>query len=320
MTALFRHNNPLALLLLAILSGLPLFQPALAHAEPAAEGFSLVHDVTLQLLNWMQPGQNKAGGLFSAAVLLLEALYLNKVVSDQKLLDKPGLIPAFSFLLLCSLSPLSLHPLSLLNNALIIIGIKMMIMTYKQNRPQQTLFLAGLLAGILASQHTVYLLFYCWLFIATLIMRPLSTREWLLSTAGFIMPFYWLVTGLYLGDHLNASALFPPIDFQWKLPVFPIKQWAVFSCIILLPLISLFRSGNQLGKMVIQVRKSYLITLVLYLAIILILLAQTGSISQHLTLLLVPSAILLAPFFTSFKRDHVPNLLIILLITLALLR
>jgi len=68
------------------------------------------------------------------------------------------------------------------------------------------------------------------------------------------------------------------------------------------------------------VRKSYLITMVLWLNCIIIIILHLNDAPYQVSLLLVPSAILLAPFFGSFKRDFIPNLLIILLIAAAWIR
>jgi len=319
-TSLFRHNNPLALILLAVLSGLPLFHPLLDMMPGEGSGFSLVYNQMLSFLTWMDPKSGIASGLISAAVLLVEALYLNKVVSDYKLIDKPGLLPALGFLLFSGLSPHSLRPFGLISNAILIIIFKLVIMSYKQLRPYQTLFLSGFLCGIMATFNTSYTLLYAWLFIATLIMRPLSARECLLSTTGFIMPFYFLIAGLYLTDQLHGRAILPAIKLQFPAPVFTLQEGLVWGCMIVLPLISLGVSGGQLGKMVIQVRKSYLISLVLFLTAVLVIVLHLKQPFFHFSLLLIPASLLLIPFFNSFKRDYIPNLLILGLLALALLR
>jgi hypothetical protein len=283
-------------------------------------GFSLVHDRLLSFLSWMDPKKGMASGLFSATVLLVEALYLNKVVSDNKLIDKPGLLPALGFLLFSGLSPYALRPLGLVCNALLIIIFRLMILSYKQPRPFQTLFLSGFLCGIMALLHTSYLLLYAWLVIATLIMRPLSAREWLLSSAGFITPFYFLLAGLYLTDQLMGHSVLPALPLTFSLPAFALQEGLAWTCMIILPLMSLAVSGGQLGKMVIQVRKSYFVTLVMFLLAVIVNILQLKQPFLHFSLLLIPSSLLFVPIFNSFKRDYVPNLLILGLLALALLR
>ena len=320
MTSLFRHNNPLALLLLAVLSGLPLLHPLSDLMPIEGSGFTIVHDRLLSFLSWMDPKNGVASGLFSAGLLMVEALYLNKVITDHKMIDKPGLLPALGFLLFSGLSPYSLSPLGLICNAILIIVFKLMIMSYKQVRPYQTIFLSGFLCGMMALLNTSYILFYFWLLVGSLIIRPLSVREWLLSSAGFIMPFYFLIAGLYLNDQLAGNAVLPALKLEFAVPTFKVHEGLVWGCMIFLPLMSLAISWAQLGKMVIQVRKSYLITLVMFLWAVLVLLLHLKQPFFHFSLLLIPSSLLFIPFFNSFKRDYIPNLLILGLLALALLR
>ena len=320
MTSLFRHNNPLALILLAVLAGLPLYHPSLGIAPSDGSGFSILHKKMISFLSWMDPSKGLPSGLLSAGLLLIEALFLNKVVNDHKLIDRPGLLPALGFLLISGLSPHSLQPFGLISNAILIIVLKLMIMSYKQIKPYQNLFLSGFLCGIMASLNTSYILLYLWLIIGALIIRPLSVREWILSTAGFIMPSYFLIAGLYLADQLAGRDLLPALKLQFSLQTLTLREWLVWGCMIFLPMISLAVSGGQLGKMVIQVRKSYLITLVMFLTAILVILLHLEQPFFHFSLLLIPSSLLFIPFLNSFKRDYIPNLLILGLLALALLR
>jgi hypothetical protein len=180
--------------------------------------------------------------------------------------------------------------------------------------------LIGFLSGLIASLNTSYLLIYLWCTIAILIMRPLSLREWLLLTAGFMLPFYFMVSGLYLFDQLDMRAVFPSFKFDFSIPKMSILQWISLAAFLALPLTGIIKAGDKLGKMVLQVRKSYLITMVLWLNCLLIILLHLNGALFQAGLLMVPSAIMFTPFFGSFRRDFIPNLLIILLIVVALIR
>jgi hypothetical protein len=318
-TYLFKHNNPLALILLAAIAGIPIFHhgPLATFSAPSSNSF--VFDKLLDLFSWMHPNKGFVSQLLASILIFTEALYLNKVISDHKLMEKPGYLPALSFLLLNGLIPDALMPSTILVNAILIITFKLMVVSYKQNRSFNILIFIGFLSGFIASLNTSYLLLYLWATIAILIMRPLSLREWLVLTAGFILPFYFLFAGLYLADKLSFYSIFPSLSIKFILPDLTIFSWISISCLVLLPVIGLFKAGDKLGKMVLQVRKSYLISMVLWLNCVLILLLHINSFHQQAGLLLVPSAIMFAPFFGSFKREYFPNLIIVLLIAAALI-
>jgi hypothetical protein len=153
-----------------------------------------------------------------------------------------------------------------------------------------------------------------------MIMRPASIREWLLSSVGFIMPFYFIFSGMYLLDKLNVSMVFPSVSMDFKLPSQSPLAWTKTSLFLLLPWIGLFSYNIQIGKMMIQARKAYLIMLILLLASLVIWVFSIKDISTTLTLMLVPSALLFSPLFLSFKRNFIPNLILLALIILSLLR
>jgi hypothetical protein len=319
-TYLFKHTNPLALILLAILAGLPMINPWSIDPTTSSQGYSMVYDWTMGIFNWMHPDKGIVSQLLGSLIILVEALSLNKIVSDHKLMEKPGYLPALSFILLNALIPNTMLPSNIIINALLILIFNLLVISYKQNRSFNILLLIGFLSGFIASLNTSYLLLYLWSTIAILIMRPLSIREWLLLTAGFVLPFYFMLSGLYLFDQLDMGAVFPSFKFDFRIPKMSILQWISLSVFLALPLIGIIKAGDKLGKMVLQVRKSYLITMVLWLNCLLIILVHLNGGQFQSSLLLVPSAIMFAPFFGSFKRDFIPNLLIILLIVTALIR
>lgn len=320
MTYLFRHTNPLSLILLAILAGLPLFNPWSISPISTPQGYSLVFDWLMRFFGWMHPEKGIASQLLIVLAIFVESLFLNKVVSDHKLMEKPGYLPALSFILLNGLMPNAMLPSAIIVNALLILTFKLMVASYKQNRSFNILLLIGFLSGFIASLNTSYLLIYLWSSIAVLIMRPLSLREWLLITAGFVLPFYFLASGLYLFDQLDMSKVFPSYKLHFSIPRMSILKGIALISFLALPLIGLAKAGDKLGKMVLQVRKSYLITIILWLNCAVIIVLHLHGALFHTSLFLVPSAILLAPFFGTFKRDFIPNLLIILMITAVLIR
>lgn len=320
MIYLFKHTNPLALILLAAFAGLPLFNPWSIAPSSTPQGYGLVFDGLSGIFGWIHPDKGIASQILAVLLILVESLFLNKVVSDHKLMEKPGYLPALSFILLNGLIPNGMLPYAIIINALFILIFKLMVISYKQNRSFNVLLLIGFLSGFIASLNTSYLLIYLWSTIALLIMRPISLREWLLLTAGFVLPFYFLVSGLYLFDHLKMSMVFPTFKAGFSIPKMSILKWISIIFFLALPIISLTKAGDKLGKMVLQVRKSYLITMVLWLNCIIIIILHLNDAPYQVSLLLVPSAILLAPFFGSFKRDFIPNLLIILLIAAACIR
>ncbi len=153
-----------------------------------------------------------------------------------------------------------------------------------------------------------------------MIMRPASIREWLISSLGFLLPFYFLASGLYLADRLDPSKIFPAFALTFKLPSHQPLEWIKTILFVALPWIGIVSFNKQIGKMMIQNRKAYLVMMLLNLAVFLICMLSLTDLSTTIPLLLVPSTLLFAPFFLAFKRNFIPNLLLLTLILLSLIR
>lgn len=320
MTGIFKHNNPLALLLLALLAFLPEMTSGVTVNAATPTGATAFFKELSAYLSFLDGSNGLLGKIIYASVLLTEALLLNKIISDHKLIEKAGFIPAMSFLLLNSILPFHTSLLFLLLNGIILLLLKLLIVMYKQNNANNQLLLTGFVVGCLVSMNIHFLILYVWISICVMIMRPASLREWLLTSIGFILPFYFLASGLYLLDKLNPSMIFSGISIGFSLPALGPLEWTKTCLFLVLPWIGLFTFNIQIGKMMIQARKAYLIMLILILAMLVVCLFSMKDISTTLMLMLVPATLLFSPLFLVFRKNFIPNLILIGLIILALLR
>jgi len=180
--------------------------------------------------------------------------------------------------------------------------------------------LTGFIVGCMASMSTNFLILFCWIVICIMIMRPASIREWLLAITGFILPFYFIFSGLYLLEKLNSPMVFPPFSIGFNLPPLSPWVWIKTALFLVLPWIGILSFNRQIGKMMIQARKAYLVMLILVLATLVICLLSIKDISTTIPLMLVPSTLLFSPLFLAFKKNFIPNLIVLVLIILSMLR
>ena len=113
---------------------------------------------------------------------------------------------------------------------------------------------------------------------ALLTMRPFRIREWLVGLFGFTSPYYFLFLVLYLSGNWNWRNMLPRIVLT--LPAMPSSIWITLGIFLLiLPfIIGGYFVQNNLGKVLIQIRKAWsLLLLFLMVAVVIILINRANS-------------------------------------------
>lgn len=320
MLGIFRNNNPLALLLLLGLGYVSIFIKTGMPFMHSGNENQFIAQWFKSMLAPLEKNPSVTMKIFSLLLLMSEALYLNKLARDNKLLEKGTYIIALTYLLMSFLIPYRISFFMLIVNALIIIVFNAFIAMYKTNNPFNQIILVGFVTASISTVVNNYFILYAWLSIALLIMRPTSLREWSILNLGFLLPYYFLSSMLYLTNQFSLAALIqvskPSFAFPPIVPIDAIK----ISCIVSLPLIGLWSGSAQISKMLLPNRKAYIILFALFLACICIALLNLVTLNEYLYFLLVPASVLFAPFFQSFKRDFIPNFVLILLVILSYIR
>lgn len=321
MISLLKNNTPFALLILVCLAALPQF----THHE-APQSFALLlgptamQEIFTTIMSFLGMGNLAMGKIWSIVLLLSNALLINRLVTNQKFTDRAGMLPAISFLLLNMLVPVSISTMMLLFTGILIVVIEKLIVSYKNPKPNNTLLIAGFFTGLATALGSPFLILFMWLTASVLIMRPASLKEWLLTSLGFLLPFYFLASGLYLTDQLKLEKIIPEFALRISWPKLNQLEWIRISLFFLLPWLSLFVGKKFFDKMMIQHRKSFSLLLILYLAMLLICVAELNKLPQLLQLLLIPGSIMLSPLFSSFKKQFMPNLIFWGMVIVSLLR
>lgn len=321
MISLFKNNNPLALLLLACLAAMPyVYAPSLTAIEYVNPGNEGLISLFREFTGGFFEKKSIWGAVLSTIIVMAEAVALNKMVSDQKLFERPGFVPALSFILLITLIPHQFQSYMLLINGALLIALKSIISVYKKDKANNSILLTSFFTGIIAGFGASNLLFFLWLIISLLIMRPASLRELMLAITGFVLPYYFLISGLYLTNQLDINNIIQLPNFEFKFPARTSPIWIRSATFLVLPLLGLILANKSISKMLIQGRKTYLTIFVLYLVTLVICLLKTEQLPFNLYILAIPVSVLICPLFLSFKRNIFPNILLVIMILLCFLR
>ncbi len=320
MISIFRNNTPLAIGLLLLLAIVPEIH---THPQEFIQNDSqqtIVWNWIYTFSEWINFNTSFIGILIRVSVTLICALYINKIVTDHKLMEKPGYLPAMWFLLLQSLIPKQVSLDLLFINVCMIASVKLMILVYKIENPINSLLTASFILSLIALINSASILYFLWLSAALLIMRPASFREWIMVLIGFLLPIYLLTSVLYITDRLDFNLIFSFRKIAFELPQLSPFEWIRIAIVLLIPWLFFMLSANQISKLLIQGRKTFIISLLLSILVTTLILSDLTSVSQSIHLALLPATLLVSPLFIDVRKKLLPNLFILILLVLSQLR
>ena len=258
MTGPFRNHSPFSVPIL-LLYGLSLragsFLRPSAALSTDADGW-----LYTRLFGWALPPDGEASILPAVAAGLLtfvQALMLNGIVNRERLLGQAGHLTAMAYLIVTSLIP-EWWALSspMVATTFLIPALGYLNSIFNNPRPGRLLFKAGMLVGMAALFHHPAVLFIALVFSALFTMGASRAPDWMAGPFGLLMPFYFLLSWLYLSDRWGeAASLVPRFGFfPAKTPVGPL-QWAGPVYMLVLLLFGIWQIQAQLSRMLIRNRK-----------------------------------------------------------------
>jgi hypothetical protein len=318
--SIFRNNTPLAIGLLLLLAIVPEINPHPSASMLNNSQHTIIWNWIYTFSEWINFNTSFLGILIRVSVTLICALYVNKIVTDHKLMEKPGYLPAMWFLLLQSLIPKQVSLDILLMNVFMIASVKLMILVYKLEKPINSLLTASFMLSLIALINATSVIYFLWLSAALLIMRPASFREWIMVLTGYLLPIYLLTSILYLANRLDFSLIFSFQKIEFGLPVLSPIEWIHIAIVWLTPWLFFMLSANQISKLLIQGRKAFIICLLLSIVVSSLIVSNLTSVSQNMHLSLLPATLLISPLFIHVRKKLLPNLFILILLVLSQLR
>lgn len=292
MTGIFKTKNPaniFLLLLFGILLKLPLFRNS-AFEQPLT-GDGPLYRWLVKILHSPAAAFPATFPILSFSFLFLQALLINRVMNFHRMTGRPTYLPAMAYLLITSLLPdWNFFSAPLLVNTIFIFILSVLFGTYNVEKTGGTVFNTGLAAGIASFIFSPSLVFFIWMLMALMIMRPFKLNEWVLCIIGLITPYYFYAAFIFITGSPEWPVLFP--GFSFRLPFMEQSAWMA-GCISLVG-IPFFAGAyfvqNNLRRMLIQVRKEWSLLLIYILVAFVISLLSPGLSYEGWVIVAVPFA------------------------------
>lgn len=263
MIAVFRQKSPANVALLFIfglLLKLPLFiYPKSIYAS----------EIDGRLYQWLvsvlPQGNTSLYSVIAFVLLYTQALMINYLVNEYRMISKASFLPAMAYMLLTSLLPEWNYLSSpMLANTFIIGMFIYLFRLYNSEKAKAQVFNIGLMAGITSYIYFPSAAFIICILLGLMILKPFRVNEILLFILGVLTPYYFHAAYLFLFAELNFASFIPHVSIA--VPQIGNSIWVAGSILLLtVPfLIGGYYVQLNLRRMLIQVRKNWSI-LLLYL-------------------------------------------------------
>ncbi len=325
MLNLFKSNSPgvvvFYIFYIALFRAYVIFFPAQAnlfsqHNEPLSR-------LAFSILNALNANGAFVSAALSGVSCFLQALLVNKLVNDNKILPRKNYLAGLVYIIVFSFfkENLVLNPVSLALTFIILSCMRLFALIRKEKAPGD-IFDVGFLIAIAALFYFPCILFAVFVFFGIATVRPFEFREWFVALTGFITPFFMVLACYFYFD--RAGLLIVDIaNLQMR------SRWMngagmnrvnsiVLGGLAAFTLAALAILPGALYSSLIQVRK-YATILILLTALIAIsfTLQQIVNLS-HWAMLALPLSILFSIALMQIRNKLIVEVVHLMLILLVL--
>jgi hypothetical protein len=212
---LFRNNSPFTVIILFIFTLLVKI-PVLAHPlVPQQIPGHFVYNYIIRGLHVIFKNSAFAYTMLAVILLFVQALYLKSIATRHKLFPRYTYIPAFTYLLLTSVSAqFSYFTEAMLLNWLLLGAMDIMFSFTQTNYPRKQIFNVSFLLSMAALFQFTALAYFFLLLVGMVLFRSFNVGEWSVALMGYITPFYFLACILFLIDKFYVFSQWPSVGFS----------------------------------------------------------------------------------------------------------
>lgn len=307
MLRFFQNTGPLSFLLLLIYTGI-------VHAHHVLTPFNLSdasYSYLSRLLFIDGLHLQQAPHLVTALVLLVfmtaTGFMLSIAMQRYKLINKPSLIPAVTFVLFTSFFPGLVYAIPEIACGIIVVIILFKIFSaYNKQHTDMTYFDTGALSAICTLLYWPAVVLLLLSILGLFRMRSTSFREFIIYVTGVLIIVFLTGTGLFWFDHLQVFLETHPFTstfFDQPELTFTTMQLIKLSLIGIVCMMSMVVYMNKMSSNLIQIRRYQVVILWMFLAGMLAAGLAPAGTDGAWYYLLIPGSMITGYYF--FHSKHV---------------
>lgn len=246
-----------------------------------------------------------------------QAIFLNYLVNNNKLLKTNSYILAFFYVLLNGACYLvfSINAI-VFANTFLLLGLHQLFRLYNMTDSASVIFNAGLFFGISTLIYPPLIVIFPLIWISLSYLRSPNTKDFLVAIIGVLLPFVYWVTYLFLVDEFDAFNN----DFIYQQQI--INQEVItqsflyfFGALGVILLMALLSSFSFLNRTVVKTRKLFVLILLLLLLSLPVLFFNEKDYIALFLVLTLPVSIVVSNYVSNLKKSWQAELLTLLLLT-----
>ena len=261
--------------------------------------------------------------LIAFLLLYLESLILNKILTDNNIVPKTTLVPAFIYLLLMSWSPFAtyLNPV-LIANLFLLLLLNNLFKIFRQHDAFRSVFKVGFFIAIASFFYFPAIFIFILVFATLIVFRVLKWREWVISLIGVIIPYIFLIVYYFWFDKLEPAfdnyvdffSTYPELNFKCNFLTYSI--WIIALILLIISLLHIFVKINEKN---ISIRKKLVLIIYFFVIAIIIFFYNLEPVLINNSIIIIPISALIAVFLSEIKKTFWLELIFILLIVIIIL-
>jgi hypothetical protein len=296
----FRTYNPLNILWLAIL--LFVFRVGYAYHAPDRLEFTFVEPFARLLVPVSSEfALSSTASMFLAGVLtLLQALLLNRLVSQYNLLGKPTFLPALMYVTISGLfTPFLILSSPLICNFLLLWMLYKLFDLYKGEDAKSTVYDLGMIVALGSLIYLPFIYLFLAIWAALIFFKPFNWREWVAGIMGYGTIYFFLAVFYYMKGHLSGFyKIWLPLTTRFPDRInINYYNYLVLIPVIIILILCFIKIRQNFFRSYVQTRKSFQLLLVIFIIASLSFYIKTEFHLNHFLLCAVPAAVFFSYYF-----------------------
>jgi hypothetical protein len=255
--------------------------------------------------------------IISILLLIFQAIVLNQILENHRLMERNQLLTAATYILIVSSSTILTNPIGILfTNLILIIQLNIVLNIYGKKEPYREVFDAGFLIGTASLLHFPVLIFILFLWACLVLYQIFTWREWLIPIIGISIPHLFAGTYFYWSGNFETEFSTLITFFSNLHPLAltgSIYLYTIWGFLTLLTFISFRQISKGLTGSTISIRKKSRV-LVIFLIISLTSAIFSGdTLMTYLVIATIPVSAFISLYLSRTKKHFIPEVIILLL-------